>query len=243
MFADRRPLHLPLGLTLLLAATLPAVASPFWVAYEGDDYPENQGWQRVYGDENGPYKGGAVRSLADGVLTSDGLRNNQIFDYYYQDLTCDPGPGETFVAEWRVRIDPRSGAEDVGVGIFRASSPAHAYFYLGPSAVEVLPGEFSIGLAPDQFHAYRFESPDMVHFTLTIDDTIGLAGIFDSFTVNQGAVGFGDDVQGQRSLAQWDYFRYGIVPEPASGFAVCLAACFALRHFVRAGRPIVTLGA
>ena len=65
-----------------LLGTQVAGATPFWIAYEGDDYPENQGWERVYGDEHGPNSGGAIRSLADGIFTEDSLHDDQIFDFY-----------------------------------------------------------------------------------------------------------------------------------------------------------------
>lgn len=235
MHAHRSPLRLPLAVALLFAATIPAVAAPYWVAYEGEDFPENQGWVRNYGNEIGPGVGGAERSLENGILTIDSLRNGWVYDFYRRDLVVDPGPGETFVAEWRVRVDPRSNAHDVGVGIMRASSPGYAYFNLGPDTIEILPGALTVSLEPSSYHTFRFESGDMRTFSLCIDSTITVCGPFEDFTINQASIGFGDTVQGEMSLSKWDYFRYGLVtPEPPSVLgALCVVAILAARRIAR----------
>ncbi len=209
-----------LGTAFILLGGAGGRAERFWVAYEGDDYPENQGWERVYGDEHGPGSGGAVRSLADGIFTLDGLYSNAVVDFYVKDRAFDPGPGEKFVAEWRVLVDPASDPYDVNVGIWRAVSPGYAYFQLGPSGVRIRPGLVTIGLQEGVFHSYRFESVDMHSFTLDIDGAITFSGSFYDNTTLQYSVAFGDTVDGQVSRSHWDYVRYGIVPEPCSAAAV-----------------------
>ena len=47
------------GLTLVLAAS--ATAEPYWISYDGNDFPENEGWTRVLNE------GGAERSIEDGA--------------------------------------------------------------------------------------------------------------------------------------------------------------------------------
>ena len=115
--------------------------------------------------------------------------------------------------------------------ITRAFSPGYAVFRFGPSGVYIRPGELTIGLEEGVSHSYRFESADMRTFALQIDDTITFDGYFYDNTTLQAYVTFGDGVQGERSLSQWDYFRYGIVPEPTSvaGLA-CLVASSLLRR-------------
>jgi len=216
-----------------------ANAGQFWVAYEGDDYPENQGWQRACGNEQGDDddKYGANRSLDNGIFILDSLSNYHIYDFYRTKRTIDPGPGEMFVAEWRVLIDPRSDPRDVGVYIFRALSPGHTYFKFGPNSVYIEPGDITIGLEEGVFHSYRFESRDMQSFALSIDDTITLDGYFNDNSVLQYYVTFGDGVQGECSLSQWDYFRYGIVPEPAAATSVlCFTTCLLTTRHIRSAR-------
>ena len=87
---------------LALALTASAAAEPYWITYEGNDYPENVGWERVWGNWDGPYQGdGAVRTLEDGVLTLDTLYDDGVVDFYKIERpgAIDPGPGELFVME------------------------------------------------------------------------------------------------------------------------------------------------
>ena len=39
-----------LSLALLLAGPAVAFAEPYWIAWEGDALPEEQGWERNWGD-------------------------------------------------------------------------------------------------------------------------------------------------------------------------------------------------
>src|SRR5262249_20346055 len=100
---------------MVKAATLPllallvtecALGTPYWVAYEGDDFPEAEGWERHTSG------GGAVRSLLDGVLTLDSLQSPLIFDDYFWRRQLNPGPQELFVCEWRVRVTEAYGPLD-----------------------------------------------------------------------------------------------------------------------------------
>jgi hypothetical protein len=90
--------------TLGLAAALFAVASTvvadeYWVSYQGNDFPENEGWVRTFGD------GGAIRTLKNGALVLDSLRSVSIFDFYDRLRPIDPDPGELFIMRWRLMIE------------------------------------------------------------------------------------------------------------------------------------------
>jgi len=204
----------------------------YWIGYEADDFPENVGWMRVYGDENGPQQGGAERTLEDGVLTLDGLRNDQIFDFYEIQRSIDPGPGEMFLAEWRVLVDPRSDARDVGVVIARDDPPGHVAFRVGPGALWIDADGVTIDLEPNVFHTFAFTSADMQEYQLVIDGAVQYGSSFDSYSILHSYVTFGDGVQGEWSLSRWDYFRFGAVPEPAPLLAL-LFAPGAWRRFTR----------
>ena len=51
----------------------PAAAEPFWIAYEGNDYPEHEGWERV------TIGGAAQRQLDDGGLILDTREGSVLF--------------------------------------------------------------------------------------------------------------------------------------------------------------------
>jgi len=100
-------------LLLFTAAALgtlvvPAGAEPYWYAYEGNDLPENEGWQRFWGNDDGPFEGdGAIRTVENGILTMDSMYSQRVYDYacHYLYGELDPDPGELFVAEWRVYVE------------------------------------------------------------------------------------------------------------------------------------------
>lgn len=209
------------ALAMVCCAAL-AQATPYWIAYEGDALPEDAGWQRRWGDEHGPHHGGAERTVEGGILTLDGLRHDQIFDLYEVQRPINPGPGELFVAEWRVRVDPQSDPSDVGIVIARDELAGHVELDLAPDHIFIAPGDITIELEVGVFHTYWFASSDMESFELTIDETIQYSGWFETVTLLNSFVNFGDAVQGEVSLSQWDYFRFGVVPEPTTAWTAVL---------------------
>ena len=56
-----RPLIM-FGLLLSYACADAANAEQCWIAYEGNDFPENEGWRRIYGNEDG-YAGNLCLTL------------------------------------------------------------------------------------------------------------------------------------------------------------------------------------
>jgi hypothetical protein len=208
------------GVCLLGLVAGSARGEPYWIAYEGDVFPEEAGWQRHWGDEHGPLGPGAERRIEDGVFVLDSLRHDQIFDFYDVQRSIDPGPGETFVAEWRMRVDEQSDLGDASVGISRDAYPGYVQFYFGDDAVLSVTDGMLFAIEPGVFHTYRFVSPDMLQFEFFIDGMLTHQGAFEDFTLVQSSVGFGDTVQGRRSLSYWDYFCFGVVPEPGSGLSV-----------------------
>ncbi len=215
----QRLLSIVAGLTIVG----PALGTPHWIAYEGDDFPENEGGRRGGGGETGPHHGGAERSLENGILTLDGLRNDQIWDFCEMQRSIDPGLGESFRAEWRVLVDPRSDYRDVNIVIARDTPPGHVYLELGPASLWLPGDDVEIELEPSAYHEFVFSSEDMGRYHLVIDGAVEYVSSFDSYSILNSFVNFGDGVQGQRSNSQWDYFRFGVVPEPAAFVGALLA--------------------
>jgi len=97
-----------------------ATPARYLIAWEGDDWPENQGWTRSWGNWQGQYQGfGAYRTLENGILTYDSLYDPGVCDFYYMENfgPTAPGANEKFVFEWRLKVDVVSGAGDPGVGL------------------------------------------------------------------------------------------------------------------------------
>ena len=168
------------GLALVAVST--ATAEPYWITYEGNDYPENEGWTRAYRNEDGWNLGGAERSVENGVLTLDTRRSDMICDYYGILRQVDPDPGEIFVAEWRLNVLEANRSMELGVWIARDDSP-------GDLVVEYLEDELWIGrehwsfqIEPHVFHTYRVESTDMVDYSLWVDGEHVYDGTFHTYT-------------------------------------------------------------
>jgi len=45
-------------------------ATPYWIAYEGDKLPEEDGWTRYWGNHDGEYQGpGAQPTIENDLIT------------------------------------------------------------------------------------------------------------------------------------------------------------------------------
>jgi len=179
------------------------------VTWEGDTYPEDDGWERTV------YGGGAERWFEDGSLVLDGLASTDIADFYRNQRSIAPDPGELFIVEWRLRVDEVHGFADPGVSITSEGEAALTLVYTANTIYSLYEGVW-IEFAPGPFHEYSLTSADLVAYALHIDGQLAHTGQF-APTGWESGVAWGDYGQGARSLAAWDYVRFGVVPEPAAG--------------------------
>lgn len=213
--------------TILAAGVWPvaARAAPYWVAWEGNDYPENEGWERQY------LNGGAQRTLGDGALRLDSASHLGI-DQYSIERAINPG-FQTFVAEWRVRVNQSTGPIwDQGVAIATDQNGLLMVGLYRSSIVSYAEG-WTFHFEPDQFHEFRIESSDMSSYLLLVDGEVAVNGFFEPNTLVSRLVVFGDRFSGGgvTSSAEWDYFRFGVVPEPSTiAFFVSLLAVYQNRR-------------
>jgi hypothetical protein len=201
----------------LLAA--PAGADEYWIAYEGNDLPENEGWERHWGNDEGSHEGdGAIRTVEDGILTMDSLYDLRVYDYACRCLygEVDPDPGELFVAEWRVKVDEVLGDHyDAAVGMC-SDDAWQLSFGLFPDHVEsIWEDDVTLSVAPGVFHEYCVRTWDMQTYELYIDGDLAHQGTFWQGYL-ESKFGWADFVSGAANLSHWDYVRFGVVPEPCS---------------------------
>lgn len=201
-----------------------APAAPYWVAYEGDVFPEQAGWDR----QNSPDE--SIRSIEDGIFILDTRTNDEMFDFYRIERPIDPGPGEFFIAEWRLRVVENNGSiyGDAGVTIAPDIEGALAFRYF-EDAVNSTREAWSFPIHPGVFHIYRLESSNMRDYELRIDGTFVRTGVWDANSLLNSFVAFGDGVYPSSSLTEWDYMRFGVIPEPAS-WSSFLALMLSLRR-------------
>jgi hypothetical protein len=211
-------------LIVLLVAGSASVAGaePFWIAWEGDDFPENQGWTRY------TRAGGAERSLEDGTLILDGMADWHIVDEYLVYRPLLPGPEELLRLDWRLRVDEVLGYFDPLVAVCADDLGAVLLQYSEDAIYSMLEGVW-IDFTPGLFHEYSLRSTDMLNYDLHIDAELVHTGHFVGPWYDP-RVSWGDETQGASSLSTWDYVRFGIVPEPSSHL-VLLTAVLATRTF------------
>jgi hypothetical protein len=211
-----------------------ATAEPYWIAYEGDDFPENVGWDRHWGVHVPPGDPNSVpdRSIEDGVFVLDTTCDIWLNDYYQIERSIDPGPGELFVAEWRIAVDELLVSWDALIAIARDDPPGHVGLFFGVDQLLIDTAEdILLPIAPGP-HTYRFESWDMHDFELYVDNVLVHEGVFESESLLQSYVAFGNGTLGASSLSRWDYVRFGAIPEPTS-FLLVIIGLTALRHTAR----------
>jgi hypothetical protein len=206
-----------------------AGAAPYWITYEGNDFPENEGWTRYWGNWDGPYEGdGAIRTVENGVLTMDSLFDTGVYDFAYVERPgqVDPGPGETFVMEWRVLVEQTVGEPYFDAEISLGSDDAWLLgFGMYPNAVVSSFEDVTVPVQPGVFHEYRAISADMRTYGLYIDGQLALVGDFWEGLTHSRVV-WGDGVQGVASRSRWDYFRVGVVPEPTSSLLFLMLCAY-----------------
>ena len=186
-----------------------ATADQYWIAYEGNDFPENEGWLRLW------YGAEANRWIEDGALVIDSLHDIGIADFYDMHMNgqLDPEPGETFVLEWRLLVEEVVGHYDPGVGVFSDEKWGVGLDFREDRVVSVFEDGVAAEFEAGVFHRFELRSADMRHYDLWIDGEVAMLGDF-WHGLSASSVGWGDFVQGSASLSRWDYVRFGVIPEP-----------------------------
>jgi hypothetical protein len=213
-----------IALAAVLTSGAHAVGEPFWIEYDAScgQFPEEVGWDRLV------MGGGDQRSLDGGVLALDSSASPSIIDTYGVSHPVDLGPGESFVLEWRLRVDEVHGAAHPpvkpGITVGFNGYGAATLEYSESSLYSI--DEFTwIDFDPYVFHDYSLTTSDLLTYTLSIDGSVAHTGPLMTPCFNS-AVGWGDASTGATSVSAWDYVRFGVIPEP-SGALLIISACLA----------------
>jgi hypothetical protein len=211
-------------LLAVLAGVASALATPYWIDWDGTDWPENQGWTRDWGNLHGQHEGGAIRTLEDGVLTYDSL-DPGVYDYsYMRPGEMDPcAPNELFLCEWRLKVDVVNGNGDPTVAVESNDNWEVAFAYAQDHLTSLGEGLLTIPFAPGVWHDYRLVSPDMRSYDLYIDGELAREGVFEFIGFDGPYIGWGDGGQSSGSFHHWDWFRFGVVTPEPSGFLLIVA--------------------
>jgi hypothetical protein len=204
----------------LLTLVGSAAGEQFWVEYDATcgQFPEQVGWERQ------TYYGGDQHSFDGGSLVLDGLAPDGPEDYYRMDAPIALGPGETFVMQWRMRVDQVIGPYfDPGVNFTVLGQAALTLVYSESSIFSL--GESTIAtFEPGVFHNYQVTSSDLDTYTLQIDGQEAHSGLL-APTGWESGMEWGDYTRPVSSLSMWDSVSFGVVPEPG---ALALLGCAGL---------------
>jgi hypothetical protein len=186
-----------------------AGATPWWVAWEGETYPEDDGWSRLV------YGGGNDRWFENGAMVLDAQGDPNTVDEYGMQRPLTLNPGERFLLEWNVRIDSVVGFTDPGVNV---EAPGHGLVFMEYTNNSIYSGLEGVWIPfmPGVFHNYALSSDDMVSYELRIDAQLAYTGHFIGPSPESG-VGWGDCGLGSASASVWDRVAFGIVPDPPAG--------------------------
>ncbi len=200
---------------LILAASS-AQAAPYWVSWEGNDYPENEGWTRRNYGPDGPQ---ARRALDDGIMNIDGLDDIEIQDYYELQRDLDPDVGEEFVVQWGLRVNQVQFLNpnfpyDPGISV-RSNDGWMITFVIGETALRSWDEQTTASFPAATFHAWELRSPNMREYELRLNGEVVMEGTCSPTVIDdEPFVQWGDLTAGTASDSDWDYFRFGVVPEP-----------------------------
>jgi hypothetical protein len=205
---------------ILLAS--PVLAIPYWFAWEGNDFPENQGWTRSYNNA------GDVRTLNGGMMTLDGMSVPPGYDSHRIDYpgSIDPDPNEMFVMQWRMRVqEVVPNRWDVSIGVFSDESWAAGFHYSETQTRSAFEPAV-LDISPNLFRDYEFRSDDMRTYELFVDGVLVHSGAF-VHVVTASRMAWGDGFAFTQSTSVWDYVRVGVVPESAPLWILLVLAMIA----------------
>jgi len=144
-------------LILLAFGTVLAQAEQYWIAYEGNDFPENEGWVRYSSDPP------AERWLEDGNFFIDSRADVPIVENYtlYFDSGLDPGPGETFIMRWKLNVHEATPWEDPGVYVILDDLYSVAFLFAESYLLSFYEPDVYVEFEPGMFHEFEMRSDDM----------------------------------------------------------------------------------
>ena len=198
---------------LLLAATA-ARGDGLIFGYEGDILPDDPGSGLIVGN---PCEPDCSRRLEDGhFLLEWGVMGDRV---KYGKFMAEPpnSPLPTLWVEWRFRSNqpkPSTSFSCDGEVEIQYGGIADIVYLFQDAVVDFEGGDFVLGLDPDIFHTYRFESLDGANYTMSVDGVVFNVDFDpdgDFHVVSFGSEGGCPGLRPQPVRNEWDYIRYGTI--------------------------------
>ena len=193
----------------------PVLADELLHAFEGDvvPYDPSVGWVRA-----DPCEGPCEESIESGHLVLRWPETGSPFGYRYDIARPGTLPPQTLWVEWRVRSNHPLGccfySCDAGFTVKYKGIGEHLFIY-GDAAISFDVGSFVVDLAIEEFHTYRFESLDGIHYQVSVDGEVFLLNQRDKSNGYHSIAIFGDGGCGgdeiPNAINEWDFVRFGTI--------------------------------
>ncbi len=216
-----------------LSAFCAAQADDVLHRYEGEILPYAPGAGWVI---NRRCEGGCSEALQDGHLVVTYVDQNVAAGFLYGydrgiARQTDPQPPTLWV-EWGYRseqpLPPFAYTCDGGITVGYMHFVDHAFLF-GDAIVSFSGDDVVRGLTMSDFHTYRFESLDGIHYRMSVDGLV-FREAFDDTAIFGAYVQFGGDggcgPEYYPTINEWDFVRYGTIAygeeivssDPPAGF-------------------------
>lgn len=202
----------PLFVLCLVSFTVPSGSV---ITFEGDSFPETSGWTRsVFLTPQ--------RTLENGILIQyfDSVGDH---DFYRRFLSAFSA-STNFFAEWRVQSDAPSTLLDsfqIPAGFVLSGNTGVTYHFRFTDSLGLFTRSdnslFFFPLEPHMFHTYRVELLENDSYRFLIDGRLVDSGEQSGpYPTLMSEIIWGGRFYEPNQTIQWDYIRYGTIPEPAT---------------------------
>lgn len=211
-----------------------AHASPV-VSFEGDIFPEADGWSRetsLYFSNRSIEQGWLVQQAE--IVPQNPPNLDLSEDDFYRRSIAEFTGAEGFFLEWRVVTDgPRYGFPNVAPASIVAYGFRNVgyHFTIADDQVRLIRDNLLplvyVDIESGVPHTYRLELYGAESYSFLIDGQVVDSGVPEgAYPTADSAIVFGGRAVHSVELTtvRWDYIRYGVIPEPATGLLLLLGA-------------------
>ena len=208
---------------------IPAAVNAGVISFEGDVFPEDFGFTRAgtFDAERWLDDGWFFHHVELGEWAPPPMGEQ---DFYNHALSAFVQ--SAFFIEWRMMSDaPNSEVfwQNGASLMVLVGGPVRYHFNVGSGLARIVRGvQYPVlyfDIEPGIPHTYRLEVYAGDYFEFTIDGAVMDSGLpEDAFPTPDALMSFGSQFYMDESTSQWDYVRFGTIPEPATGMCVLLGA-------------------
>ena len=230
-------------LMLICLVLLAGPARASVISYDGDVLPEDAGFTRFYVYDPERWLSGGWFFQHIDVGGGTGAPYDGDYDAYHHALSSFEGL--PFFIEWRVLTDAPDSEVDGHNGgalmVLAGGAGVTYHFNMASGLALILRGypypTLYFEIEPGVPHTYRLEIYGGDYFEFRIDGLVMDSGEPEGvYPISSSYFAFGARYYQSEHTTQWDYVRFGAIPEPGTG-ALLLVGATGLLSRRRCGQP------